>query len=317
MPIIATLTLNPAMDLSVSTPRVIGIEKLRCSLPRHDPGGGGINVARVVQTLGGDALAVYTAGGPFGDLLKRSLDELGLAHRPVAIAGDTRESFTVDESETGLQYRFVLPGPSLSAEELARCLDVLASLQPSPAYVVLSGSFPPGVAVTFFDDLLLLSRRIGARLVVDLSGAPLAYAARQGGTYLMKPSLNELSALVGHPIDGKAEQEQALCMLIAQGCAQVIVLSLGAEGALIAWGEQLQRLRSPQVPVVSAVGAGDSMLGAIVLALAKGRSIEEAVHFGVAAGSATVMRPGTELCHREDVQRLLKMVASDEANRSG
>jgi 6-phosphofructokinase 2 len=310
MPLIATLTLNPAMDLSVSTPRVISTEKLRCSLPRHDPGGGGINVARVVKTLGGKAVAVYPAGGPFGDLLQRSLDELGLVHRPVSIAGDTRESFTVDELDSGLQYRFVLPGPTLSEQELQRCLDSLAALRPAPAYVVLSGSFPPGVGLGFFDELLALARRIGARLVVDLSGEPLRHAARQGGVYLMKPSLDELGTLMGCTVSGEAEQEQALRSLIGQGSAEIIVLSLGAEGALFAYGDRVGRLRSPEVPVASAVGAGDSMLGAIVLAMAEGRSIPEAVCQGIAAGAATVMRPGTELCHREDVQRLLQAMQS-------
>ncbi|MCQ4324555.1 phosphofructokinase [Stutzerimonas stutzeri] len=305
MPFIATLTLNPAMDLSVGTARVVSTDKLRCSLPRHDPGGGGINVARVVKTLGGKALAIYPSGGPFGELLQRSLDELGLVHRPVPIRGDTRESFTVDEVETGLQYRFVLPGPSLAAEELQRCLDTVAALHPAPQYLVLSGSFPPGVAVDFFDELLLLARRIGARLVVDLSGEPLAHAASQGGAYLMKPSLNELSSLMGYPVVGEAQQEEALRSLIQRGCAEIVVLSLGAEGALVACDGYLQRIASPQVPVTSAVGAGDSMLGAIVLALAEGRELGDAVRCGVAAGAATVMRPGTELCHREDVQRLL------------
>ncbi|PKL99579.1 MAG: phosphofructokinase [Gammaproteobacteria bacterium HGW-Gammaproteobacteria-9] len=310
MPLIATLTLNPAMDLSVSTARVISTEKLRCSLPRHDPGGGGINVARVVKTLGGKAVAVYPAGGPFGDLLQRSLDELGLVHRPVPIAGDTRESFTVDELASGLQYRFVLPGPTLSAQELQQCLDSLAALRPAPAYVVLSGSFPPGADLGFFDELLALARRIGARLVVDLSGEPLCHAARQGGVYLMKPSLDELGTLMGRTVSAEAEQEQALRSLIRQGCAEVIVLSLGADGALYAYGDQVGRLRTPEVPVASAVGAGDSMLGAIVLAMAEGRSIPEAVGQGIAAGAATVMRPGTELCHREDVQRLLQLMES-------
>jgi len=310
MPLIATLTLNPAMDLSVSTDRVISTEKLRCSLPRHDPGGGGINVARVVKTLGGKAVAVYPAGGPFGDLLQRSLDELGLVHRPVPIAGDTRESFTVDELASGLQYRFVLPGPTLSAQELQQCLDSLAALRPAPAYVVLSGSFPPGADLGFFDELQALARRIGARLVVDLSGEPLCHAAWQGGVYLMKPSLDELGTLMGRTVSAEAEQEQALRSLIRQGCAEVIVLSLGADGALYAYGDQVGRLRTPEVPVASAVGAGDSMLGAIVLAMAEGRSIPEAVGQGIAAGAATVMRPGTELCHREDVQRLLQLMES-------
>lgn len=311
MPLIATLTLNPAMDLSVSTARVTSTEKLRCSLPRHDPGGGGINVARVVKTLGGKAVAVYPAGGPFGDLLQRSLDETGLVHRPVSIAGDTRESFTVDELESGLQYRFVLPGPTLSAQELQRCLDGLAALRPAPLFVVLSGSFPPGVGLDFYDELLALTRRIGSRPVVDLSGEPLRYAARQGGTYLMKPSLDELSTLMGGAVTSETEQEQALRSLIAQGCAEMIVLSLGAEGALFASADALERLPSPDVPVISAVGAGDSMLGAIVLALAEGRTLQDAVRRGIAAGAATVMRPGTELCHREDVQRLLQTSESD------
>lgn len=303
---IATLTLNPAMDLAVATGRVVPTEKLRCTRPQHDPGGGGINVARVVKILGGDALAVYPAGGPFGDLLRRALDDIGLAHLPVAIAGDTRESFTVNEQQTGLQYRFVLPGPPLSEQERLGCLAALRGLHPAPGYLVVSGSYPPGVAAAFFDELLELAARVAARLVVDLSGEPLAYAAQRGGAYLIKPSLNELTSLMGRPLENEAQQEAALRELIQRGAAQVIVLSLGAQGALVACGDRLERVPSPSVPVVSAVGAGDSMLGAIVHALAQGRELGEAVRYGVAAGAATVMRPGTQLCLREDVERLFR-----------
>lgn len=303
---IATLTLNPAMDLAVRTPRVVATEKLRCSAPRHDPGGGGINVARVVSTLGGDALAVYPAGGPFGEMLRRALDAIGLAHLPVAISGDTRESFTVDEQASGLQYRFVLPGPRLSEQERLGCLAALRGLHPAPAYLVVSGSFTPGIEPSFFDELLALAGQVGARLVVDLSGEPLAYAARRGGAYLIKPSLNELTSLIGRMPESEREQEGALRELIAAGAAEVIVLSLGAAGALYASGDQLERIAAPSVPMVSAVGAGDSMLGAVVLALAQGRELGDAVRYGVAAGAATVMRPGTQLCLREDVERLFR-----------
>lgn len=303
---IATLTLNPAMDLAVCTPRVVATEKLRCSAPRHDPGGGGINVARVVSTLGGDALAVYPAGGPFGEMLRRALDAIGLAHLPVAISGDTRESFTVDEQASGLQYRFVLPGPRLSEQERLGCLAALRGLHPAPAYLVVSGSFTPGIEPSFFDELLALAGQVGARLVVDLSGEPLAYAARRGGAYLIKPSLNELASLIGRMPESEREQEGALRELIAAGAAEVIVLSLGAAGALYASGDRLERIAAPSVPMVSAVGAGDSMLGAVVLALAQGRELGDAVRYGVAAGAATVMRPGTQLCLREDVERLFR-----------
>ncbi|WP_437269687.1 1-phosphofructokinase family hexose kinase [Stutzerimonas balearica] len=303
---IATLTLNPAMDLAVRTPRVVATEKLRCSAPRHDPGGGGINVARVVSTLGGDALAVYPAGGPFGEMLRRALDAIGLAHLPVAISGDTRESFTVDEQASGLQYRFVLPGPRLSEQERLGCLAALRGLHPAPAYLVVSGSFTPGIEPSFFDELLALAGQVGARLVVDLSGEPLAYAARRGGAYLIKPSLNELASLIGRMPESEREQEGALRELTAAGAAEVIVLSLGAAGALYASGDRLERIAAPSVPMVSAVGAGDSMLGAVVLALAQGRELGDAVRYGVAAGAATVMRPGTQLCLREDVERLFR-----------
>lgn len=303
---IVTLTLNPAMDLSTSVARVEPTRKLRCSLPHYDPGGGGINVARVVQALGGDSVAIYPAGGPFGDMLERILADLGLPQVRVRIAGDTRESFTVDETGSGQQYRFALPGPVLSVAEQQACLDAIAALDPAPDYLVLSGSFPPGVEVSFFDRMAALARRLSARLVFDCSGEALQYAASRGGIHLLKPSLNELSTLMGRPIVGAAEQDAALRTLIAQGAAEIVVLSLGGEGAVLASKAGIERFPAMDVPVRSAVGAGDSMVGAIALALARGRSLHDAVRYGVAAGSATIMQPGTELCRVEDVERLFR-----------
>lgn len=303
---IVTLTLNPAMDLSTTAARVEPTRKLRCSLPHYDPGGGGINVARVVATLGGDALAVYPGGGPFGDLLERTLAGLGVPQRRVPIAGDTRESFTVDEGASGLQYRFVLPGPELSAVEQQACLGAIAALDPRPSWWVLSGSFPPGVAPTFFDQVVALAQRIGARLVLDCSGEALRHAGQRGGIHLLKPSLSELATLAGGKVEGVAAQEAALRELIGRGVAEVIVLSLGGEGAVLASKEGIERFAPLDVPVCSAVGAGDSMVGAMILALSRGWSLPAAVRYGIAAGSATLMRPGTELCRAEDVERLYR-----------
>ncbi|MNC35051.1 putative phosphofructokinase PfkB [compost metagenome] len=170
--------------------------------------------------------------------------------------------------------------------------------------MVLSGSFPPGVALGFFDEVAALARRIGARLVLDCSGEALQYAAGQGGIHLLKPSLSELATLAGGKLEGEAAQEAALRSLIERGVAEIIVLSLGGEGAVLASKEGIERFPPLDVPVCSAVGAGDSMVGAIVLALSRGWKLREAVRYGIAAGSATIMRPGTELCRAEDVQRL-------------
>lgn len=306
MPCIATLTLNPAVDLSTSTARVEPTSKLRCSLPHYDPGGGGINVARVVRILGGDAVAVYPAGGPLGDMLRQMLERLGLPQRPVPIAGDTRESFTVDEGDSGLQYRFILPGPALSEAEQALCLEALARIDPPPAFLVLSGSFPPGVEPAFFDRFAALARRLGARLVLDCSGEALRYAAAQGGIYLLKPSQHELATLMGRPMDSESDQEAALRSLIEQGVAEIIVLSRGAKGAMLATRAGVEHLAAFDVPVRSTVGAGDSMVGAMVKALAAGADLQAAVRYGLAAGSATIMQPGTGLCRAEDVERLFR-----------
>lgn len=306
MPRIATLTLNPAMDLSTATDRVEPTRKLRCKQPHYDPGGGGINVARVLAALGGDAVAVYPAGGPFGDMLERILSDLALPQVRVPIAGDTRESFTVDETANGQQFRFVLPGPQLSVAEQQACLDAIAALDPTPEFIVLSGSFPPGVELDFFDQVAALARSLEARLVLDCSGEALEYAAGRGGIHLLKPSLSELGTLMGSKVEGEAEQEAALRELIERGVAEIVVLSLGGEGAVLASREGIERFAALNVPVCSAVGAGDSMVGAIVLALARGWPLREAVRYGIAAGSATIMRPGTELCRAEDVERLYR-----------
>ena len=300
---IATLTMNPALDLATTTERVGHTHKLRCGPPRFDPGGGGINVARVVKVLGGEATAVYPAGGPYGAALHASLDRLGLAQRVVPIAGMTRESFTVTETTTGNQYRFVLPGPTLSDMEQRQCLEAIARLDPRPSYLVVSGGFTPGADPDVLcAEIGKLAEKIGARLILDISMAMRHAPLR--GTYLMKPSIHELSVMLGCAIESVAETIAAARSLIAGGRTEVVVVSLGAEGALLVTDALAEHFEALEVPAKSAVGAGDSMVGAIVLALEQGWSLTDAVRYGVAAGTATIMTPGTELCYRSDVERL-------------
>jgi 6-phosphofructokinase 2 len=310
---IATLTMNPALDLSTATHRVEPTHKLRCGPARYDPGGGGINVARVVKILGGDATAVYAAGGPIGEILHSCLDAFGLKQHVVRIAGMTRENMTVDETSTGRQYRFVLPGPSLSDAEQRRCLEAVRALDPPPTYLVVSGGYPPGAAEDQLSvDVAALANEIGARLILDTSQAMLH--APDHGVFLMKPNLRELSRMVGRPLQDRADQVAAARSVIRLGRAEALVVSLGHNGALLVTETLAEHFPAPDVPIRSAVGAGDTMVGAIVLALQRGWGLVEATRYGVAAGSATLMTPGTELCRREDVERLYtEMTAAAEA----
>jgi 6-phosphofructokinase 2 len=305
MSLVATLTMNPALDLSTTTNRVEHTHKLRCGPARYDPGGGGINVARVIRVLGGEVIAIFPAGGLIGEILQARLNTLDVPQSVIPISGTTRESFTVDEIETGKQYRFVLPGPTLLDLEQRQCLETLATLSPQPTYLVVSGSLPPGLEpVQFSSEITKVSKRIGVRLVLD--SPLLMQSAPAGSVFLMKPSAREMWEMFGRAINSRAEQVEAARSIIRENRAEIVVVSLGADGALLVTDNFEEQFRSPDVPIHSGVGAGDSMLGAIVFALARGSTVRNAVRYGLAAGAAAIMNPGTELCHREDVERLFE-----------
>lgn len=298
-----TLTMNPALDLSTSTDRVVSEHKLRCGPTRLDPGGGGINVSRVVHLFGGESLAIYAVGGLTGAALRHMLDFEGVSSRAVPISGTTRQSFTVDESDTGTQFRFVLQGPELSEPEWKACLAAVQQTVTHAGYLVASGSLPPGVPDDFYARVARLARESGTRFVLDASGVPLHEALAEG-VYLVKPSRRELGELVGARLDTEQSQVEAASGLIAAGSAELVALTRGAEGAVLASAAGVARLSVPTVHVLSTVGAGDSFLGALVLRLSEGRDADAAFRFAVATGSATTMTPATDLCRPEDADAL-------------
>ncbi len=310
MTAIVTLTMNPALDIATATETVVPGHKLRCREPRYDPGGGGINVARAVHRLGGDALAMFPVGGLSGEMLRRLLLEEGVPHIPVAVAGVTRESLAVVEQQSGKQYRFLLPGPRLTSHEQERCLDALAMHAAGAPYLVASGSLPPGVPANFYARVRALAAKCGARFVLDTSGPALAGAGH--GMFLIKASLRELAELAGRSVESREAQEQAARELITQGHAEILIVSLGAQGALLATAHGTRRFAAISVEKLSSVGAGDAMVAGIVLGLAHGWTLTEAVKFGMAAGAATLLGQGTELCRREDAERLYREITEPQ-----
>jgi 6-phosphofructokinase 2 len=307
MALIVTITANPAIDLSTSVDSVFPIHKLRCSTLRRDPGGGGINVARVVHRLGGQVTAVYPAGGSMGELLRRLVQREGARGIPTVIGEETREDFTVLEQASGQQYRFVLPGPAMREAEWRGLLDALDEEARGAQFIVASGSLAPGMPDDFYARIARVAGERGCRTVVDSSGAPLA-AALQERIYMVKPNLRELQELVKQPLAHESDWAAASRALLDRFPVELVALSLGHQGALLT--TRHEALRAPALPIrsVSAVGAGDSFLGAMVWSLAQGMRPADALRYGVAAGSAAVLNAGTELCHAEDVHRLLPQV---------
>lgn len=297
-----TLTMNPAVDMSTSVDHVVPDRKLRCDSRNFDPGGGGINVARVMHELGVPVLALWTRGGLPGARLEGLLDETGVDHRHIPIERDTRDALMVVERSSGQQYRFNLPGPRLSEAELHACLEHVAELDPATPFLVLSGSLPKGTPDDFYARLARAAPE-GCKVVLDTSDAPLARGI-EAPPFLIKPNVGELARLAGSDIEGEHHIRDVARKLIDEAGVGVVITSLGPAGASATTRDEHWHVAAPTVHLRSAVGAGDSMVAGIVAALAQGWGLEVAIRYGVAAGTAAVTTDGTQLCRRADVERL-------------
>lgn len=303
---VVTVTLNPTIDKTFSVAQVVAERKLDCDEVRNYPGGGGINVARAATRLGDQPLALWSCGGEPGNLLRRLLDEEGVRSRPIGVRESVRENLVVRERSTECHYRFGLPGPRLSDDELELWSAAVAALDPAPDYLVLSGSLPPGATPPWFAALVRAAPR-SSRVIVDTKREALLHAIEHG-VFLIKPNLHELAEISSLEVRDEDSVERAARDLIDQGSVEAVLVSLGRGGALLVTRGEAHRLPAPPVPLKSKVGAGDSMVGGLVTALAKGWPLLEAARLGVAAGAAAVMTEGTELCRREDTERIYAQI---------
>ena len=300
---IVTLTLNPAVDVSTSVKKMMPFTKMRCAQACRDPGGGGINVARVLKRLGIEALAIYPAGGANGKLLGALVDREGVRSVVVAAQNETREDLTVFDETTRQQYRLVFPGAPLSDIEWKECLASIARVSPRPEYVIASGSLPAGIPDDFYGRVAQACKA-HSKVIVDTSGPPLK-AALEHGVYLIKPNLREFQELAGINASDDVTLIEAGRRLIDLGQVEVIALSMGADGALLITRNLAVRASGLPIAPVSVSGAGDSFLAAMLWSLVNGGSLETALRYGVAGGSAALLSHGTDLCRPADMHRLV------------
>lgn len=306
MPGIATLTLNPTIDIAYEVERVFHTHKIRTTGESSNPGGGGINVARVFVRLGGSATCYYMAGGATGPALSGLLDRHQLVHRRIDIEGATRVSTAVFETSSGHEYRFVPNGPEISQEEWQSCLDALDDCPFD--MLVASGSLPPGVPDDFYARLARKAAAADVPFVLDSSGEGLREGLAGGGVYLVKPSLGELRGLVGEQVTGVDEVSAAAMEIVGKGQARLVAVTLGHEGAVLARKEGVLFIPSLPIEAKSAVGAGDSFVAGMVFALVNGWDEVEAFRFGIASGAAAVLTPGTDLARPEQIRQLFQNV---------
>lgn len=312
---IVTLTLNPALDKSTYIERLQPGKKLRCEEPAYEPGGGGINVSRAINILGGESLAVYAAGGPAGEKIYSLLKNEGVAQNSIQTKNPTRENFMVMENSTGNHFRFGMPGSEILQDELQKCLDTIKQLPGDVEYLVASGSLPPGAPNDFYGEIARIAQQRNIKCVIDTSGDALVKAADEG-VCIMKPNLGELSQLAEKKQISGTEQEEIARKIINEGKATILIVSLGARGAMLATKDTIEYIVPPTVKQISTVGAGDSMVAGIILSLSRGYELKEAVKYGVAAGTAATITPGTELCRKKDVEEIFEWLTKKRTSGS-
>ncbi|MFH8387485.1 1-phosphofructokinase family hexose kinase [Kitasatospora sp. NPDC018058] len=304
-PPILTLTLNPTVDICCDVDHLVDIGKTRARVRYVAAGGGGINVARGVARFGGRATAVHTAGQEIGQRLNRLLDEEGVDHLALGIAGETREAFVLFESESRRSYHIVPRGPRLDDDEGRRCLDLLERAAGAHRYVVASGSLPDGLPDDFYTTVARRVREAGSRLLLDTSGPALRESLHEA-VFLRRCNRSEAAYLVGRAVrsfdDARAVNEQ----LLAAGATEVAITTLGELGALCSTGQGHMELYAPPPPgePLSDAGAGDGMIAAIVTRLAEGDDPVDACALGVATAVASMLTPGIEPFDREVAESL-------------
>ncbi|MFC0684930.1 1-phosphofructokinase family hexose kinase [Novosphingobium clariflavum] len=303
---IATLTMNPTIDVSYDVGKVRHTHKMRTDNEHYAPGGGGINVARVFVRLGGNARCYYLSGGATGPALDGLIDLHQLVRTRIPIEGPTRIAADILEHDTGKEFRFTPAGPHVSEAEWGRCLDLLAEADCD--VMVMSGSLPPGVPTDFYARVTRLLAPRGIEMVLDTSGEALATGIAQGDLLLVKPSIGELAQYTGRTLDNLEEIGSAAMDIVATGKARLVAVTMGHEGALLAKAGGTTYLPALKIDAASAVGAGDSFVAAMVHALCQGDDDLTAFRIGLAAGSAAVLRAGTDLARPADIERLLRMV---------
>lgn len=303
---ILTVTLNPAIDKSTITTKLEPEAKLRCQDVLNEPGGGGINVSKALKRLRIPSVALFPSGGYNGEMLKGLLTDEGILFRSVNSVVETRENWVVLESETNRQYRFTFPGRKCEEQTIRELIENIRSF--SPEYVVASGSLPPGLPDYFYGMVVKTAASVGAKCIVDTSG-PALQALKGKNVFMIKPNISELCKMLKIEELENNEVPNAAQQAIRDGFAEIIVVSMGPDGAWLVSADKKYFAAAPSIEKKSTVGAGDSMVAGITYMLQQKQTLKQALNFGVACGSAATMNDGTQLFKPEDAQRLYEEIS--------
>lgn len=304
---IVTLTVSPALDKSARFSGLVPEQKMRCEEPMFDAGGGGVNVSKAISKLGGTSMAVLTTGGATGEMLKNILKRDSILFEAIETESWTRENFVAVDNYTNSQYRFVFPAPAVTVSEKEKISSIIQGLNSN--FLVISGGLSEGLAVDFYKQIAETAKKSNSKVIVDTTGEALKKVL-ETGVYLIKPNVGELAKLIGVERLEMEEVKDAAKQIVESGGAEIVVVSLGSQGAVLVTKDTSDFVPAPNVVKKSTVGAGDSMVGGMVWALSQNKSLKEVIRWGVACGSAATMNEGTQLFKLDDAKRLFEWMKS-------
>ncbi|NEW77880.1 MAG: 1-phosphofructokinase family hexose kinase [Gelidibacter sp.] len=304
---IITLTVNPALDKSAKVDGLVANQKLKCHSIQYQPGGGGINISRMLKRLEVENTCIVTSGGDTGKYLTTLLLKENIQPKIIPVKEWTRENLSVVDTKSGMQYRFGMPGNELVKAELDSIKNLLKEIVNNKDILVLSGSLAEKIPSDYYAQLIKFLANKNVKIIIDTSGLALKEALKEN-VYLMKPNQRELAQLAGKEFLSTAAQEAFALELIKLKKAIYVVVSLGARGAFLASSEGIFYKSTPSVLVKSTIGAGDSMVAGLIYGIQNEFSPEKILKYGVACGVATTMSEGTNLGTMENIDIVLKLM---------
>jgi|LGOV01.1.fsa_nt_gb 6-phosphofructokinase 2 len=304
---ILTITLNPALDIFGSVDEIEIGPKLRCEGGQIDAGGGGVNVSRAIKILGGESQAFVATAGVLGDVLVKQIRKHDIHPFRYETDGHTRQSLSIYEESSGKQLRLILPGPIWTQAQVDGLLDCILENTETGAFVVASGSLPPGVPDDFYINLNTALRQKNARMVLDTSGDVLMTSVKsvEHPYAILRMDRLEAEFLAGHSFPTAKEMVDFAQKMVHDNIAEIVVLARGAEGSVFASATERFHVQPPKTPVRSVVGAGDSLVGGLTLALAQGKSLQDAGLLAASTASSAVQTGASGLCIREVVEQIM------------
>jgi 1-phosphofructokinase/tagatose 6-phosphate kinase len=309
--VIITVTLNTAVDKTLAVPNFRLGRRHRSVDQTTMPGGKGVNVARVLKTLGQPVIATGLAGGPTGTRIVEQLTQLSVLSDFVRIREESRTNTAVIDPTNGQQTEINEKGPSVTEQEVELFVDKLLYLAKGASLCVFAGSLPRDVDPDIYARLIRELRRLGVATVVDTDGEPLRRAVRAEPDVISPNSL-EAEELVGHEFNDEEDWSIAVREMGEMGAREAIMTTPDGCYAQMLPPEpgappQLYRVRLPPgtIEARATVGSGDAFLAGFVASRYQGEATPEALRFGVACGAESTQHLGAGLIHPGQVARLL------------